>query len=327
MDPNTHQLNILLMNSYFIKKIITALGRSHRFLHHTTSPHLLMTLLVKNEEAMLEQNLCFHHSMGVDGFIITDNNSIDTTPQIIEKYRRKGWIKEVIRETATDYEQKAWVDRMIWIAKTRYQADWIINADADELWYAPSGNLKTEMSATRANVLHCEMRSVYPEENKPFWQWHRTVGYVEDFEKYDLSMYSLFERQNKKVMHRTDGYLQISMGNHKVTMLPRLSAESSVRVYHYNIRGKQQFLEKMINGGKQLEQHKGRHGGRHWRYFYRLYKEGKLEKEYDRVIGSKVLEQLERDGYIHEDNTIPVYFDQLLSTGTLSPHPTKDDTI
>ena len=51
-------------------------------------------------------------------------------------------------------------------------------------------------------------------------------------------------------------YLQISMGNHKVTMFPQNSADSHIHVYHYNIRGKQQFMEKMINGGKQLEQHK-----------------------------------------------------------------------
>ena len=79
---------------------------------------------------------------------------------------------------------------------------------------------------------------------------------VDEPERYDLSTYSIFERQNKKVIHRSAGYLQISMGNHKVAMLPQLSTDSSIRIYHYNIRGKQQFLEKMINGGKQLEQHK-----------------------------------------------------------------------
>lgn len=296
------------MSFYMIRKMGTALCQLFRTFRKTPSPCLIMTLLVKNEAGMLEQNLRFHKAMGVDGFIITDNNSTDSTPEIIEKYRRMGWVKEVIRETATDYEQKAWVDRMIWKAKTAYGADWVINADADELWYAPSGSLKTEMAATSANVLKCEMRSVYPEEGKPFWEWNRTVGYVADYEKYGLSLYSLFERQNMKVMHRADGYLQISMGNHKVTMLPQRSALSTVRVYHYNIRGKAQFLEKMINGGKQLEQHKGRHGGRHWRYFYRLYQEGKLEEEYDRVIGARVLPQLERDGYVHTDTTIPDFF-------------------
>lgn len=302
-----------MINFYLLKKITLALVESFKTFRKAPPSQLIMTLLVKNEESILEENLLFHKAMGVDSFIITDNNSTDSTPDIIQKYKQKGWIKEVIEEKATDYEQKEWVDRMIWKAKTIYKADWIINADADELWYSPSGNLKTELSATHANVLNCEMRSVYPEEGKPFWQWDKVVKTVNELERYDLSNYSIFERQNKKVIHRSAGYLQISMGNHKVTMFPKRSINSSIRVYHYNIRGKQQFMEKMINGGKQLEQHKGRHGGRHWRYFYQLYKEGKLELEYDRVIGKQHYDRLYKDGLIYMDSTIPNFFHNLLT--------------
>ena len=87
-------------------------------------------LLSKIGHVISEFPLAFK-AMGVDGFIITDNNSTDSTPDIIRKYKQKGWIKEVIEEKATNYEQKDWVDRMIWKAKTIYKADWIINADAD----------------------------------------------------------------------------------------------------------------------------------------------------------------------------------------------------
>ena len=98
-----------------------------------------MTLLVKNEEELLEKNLLFHKAMGVDAFIVTDNNSADGTYGIIEKYRRKGWVVDVIRETATGYEQKEWVDRMIWRAKTSFGADWVINADAENSGMLPPG--------------------------------------------------------------------------------------------------------------------------------------------------------------------------------------------
>lgn len=298
------------MNVYFLKKLGKAIGASYKLFHHSASPKLIMTLLVKNEEVMLEQNLLFHKSMGVDGFIVTDNNSTDGTMDIIRKYQDKGWILDVIKETATNYEQKVWVDRMIWLAKTKYHADWVVNADADELWYSPSENLKAELVEAKGNVLNCTMTSVYPEEDKPFWQWSQVVGYVPNLEEYDLSVYSIFERQNKKVIHRTDGYLQISMGNHKVTMFPKRSEQSDIRVYHYNVRGRQAFIEKMVNGGKQLEQRKQRHGGRHWRYFYRLYKEGKLNEEYDRVIGTASFDRLCKDGYVKKDTTIADYFNK-----------------
>lgn len=299
------------MTLYFLKKIGIALAELSKTYQRTSSPKLLMTLLVKNEEAMLEENLLFHKAMGVDAFIVTDNNSTDGTMDILRRYQQKGWIKEIIEETATNYEQKTWVDRMIWKAKTDYHADWIMNVDADEFWVSPTGNFKNELASTNANVLNCHMSSVYPEEDRPFWLWNKTVSYVSDPEKYDLSVYSIFERQNKKVIHRAAGYLQISMGNHKVTMLPQLAEDSSIRVFHYNIRGKQQFMEKMINGGKQLEQHKGQHGGRHWRYFYQLYKEGKLSKEYDRVIGANTFERLEADGYIQHNDTMVRLFKAL----------------
>lgn len=287
-----------------IKKFIYALREGWKTFCPVHNSRVVMTLLVKNEEDLLEANLEFHKAMGVDAFIVTDNNSTDRTPDIIKEYARKGWIVEVINETATDYEQKEWVDRMIWKAKTCHHADWIINADADEFWHVPSGDFKKSLSDTRANVLMCEMRSMYPEEDKPFWQWNHAVRPISKPEKYDLSLYSVFSPQNRKVIHRADGYLQISMGNHKVKMFPQRSKTSDILVYHYNIRGRKQFIEKMVNGGKQLEQHKGKHGGRHWRYFYRLYKEGKLNEEYDRVIGSSAVEELKEQGFIYEDSTV-----------------------
>lgn len=291
-----------------LKKILYTLAELPFAFRKTANPRLIMTLLVKNEEALLEQNLIFHKEMGVDAFIITDNNSTDSTPDIINKYREKGWVLDVINETATNYEQKDWVDRMIWRAKTLFHADWIINADADELWYSPSGNLKNELSKTRSNVINCEIRSMYPEEGKPFYTWDKAVKTVPNPDDYNLSLYSLFGRQNKKVIHRANGYLQISMGNHKVKMFPQYSSDLGLRVYHYNVRGRQPFIDKMVNGGQQLEQHNKRHGGRHWRYFYRLYKENKLNEEYDRVIGLQHYDRLCRDGYIYSDTTIPEFF-------------------
>ena len=57
----------------------------------------------------------------------------------------------------------------------------------------------------------------------------------------------------------------------------------------------------------------GRHGGRHWRYFYQLHKEGKLEAEYERVIGSAYFEALRKDGFIIPDVTIPNFFKNINS--------------
>lgn len=308
MDKDTYRM---AKRTSIVRKVCRALLDLPKSLRRTPEPRLIMTLLVKNEQDLLEQNILFHRAMGVDAFIITDNNSTDATPSIIRKYEEKGWIAESIVETATDYSQKQWVDRMIWSAKMSHGATWVINADADEFWYSPTGSLKDMLRDTSANVLRCRVRNMYPEESLPWTQWSRTVRCIPDAEERGLSPYSIFGHDTVKVAHRAAGYLQISMGNHKVKMLPSRTAESDIMVYHFNIRGRRQFTEKMVNGGRQLEQRKSRHGGRHWRYFYEIYKQGRLDEEYDRVIGLHQQETLEREGYIITDNRLSKKFKKL----------------
>ena len=299
------------MTHSLVYKIARALLDLPFTLHRPRRPHIVMTLLVKNEEQMLAQQIEFHHALGVDHFIVTDNNSTDGTPDIIRRYQEKGWVVDVIEEHATDYEQKAWVDRMVELARAKHHADWIINADADEFWLPACGSFPELLQATHANVLAGELHSVLPEESKPWQEWTQLVRYVDDYEAYGLSRFSIFERQNKKVLHRSRGYLQISMGNHKVSMLPHIEHRADITIFHFNVRGREQFMQKMINGGKQLEQHKGRHGGRHWRYFYKLYKEGKLAEEYDRVVGTHVRDRLLSEGYIYEDTRLRDFLEKL----------------
>lgn len=302
--------NFVSMKYVLLSRFLRALSSLPQTLRRTPQPRIVMTLLVKNEAEMLERHLAYHKAMGVDAFIVTDNNSTDATPDILRRYRDRGWIVEVIEEHATGYEQKQWVDRMVMLARDKYRADWVINADADEFWTPANGDFKTLLAATSANVLACEMRSVYPDEGRPWTAWDKTVRRVDDYEAYHLSRFSLFERQNKKVIHRTAGYLQIAMGNHKVKMFPQREKSCDVLVYHYNIRGRQQFIDKMVNGGRQLEQHKGRHGGRHWRYFYALYRDGRLDEEYDRVVGTDAFDRLVADGFIRYDCPMPERFRQ-----------------
>ena len=299
------------MTHSLVYKIARALLDLPFTLHRPRRPHIVMTLLVKNEEQMLAQQIEFHHALGVDHFIVTDNNSTDGTPDIIRRYQEKGWVVDVIEEHATDYEQKAWVDRMVELARAKHHADWIINADADEFWLPACGSFPELLKDTRANVLAGELHSVLPEESKPWQEWTQLVRYVDDYEAYGLSRFSIFERQNKKVLHRSRGYLQISMGNHKVSMLPHIEHRADITIFHFNVRGREQFMQKMINGGQQLEQHKGRHGGRHWRYFYKLYKEGKLAEEYDRVVGTHVRDRLLSEGYIYEDTRLRDFLEKL----------------
>ena len=53
-----------------------------------------------------------------------------------------------------------------------------------------------------ANVLNCEMRSVYPEEEKPFWQWDKTVKAVKLQNKRGSTI------RHRKLTHPLQSYQQ-----------------------------------------------------------------------------------------------------------------------
>ena len=48
-----------------------------------------MALKVRDEGDILEANLRFHHALGVDHFVVTDNGSTDETPEILAPLRRR----------------------------------------------------------------------------------------------------------------------------------------------------------------------------------------------------------------------------------------------
>ena len=50
---------------------------------------LVMALKVRDEGDILEANLRFHHALGVDHFVVTDNGSTDETPGDPRPLRRR----------------------------------------------------------------------------------------------------------------------------------------------------------------------------------------------------------------------------------------------
>lgn len=49
-----------------------------------TRPKITMTLLVRNEQDIIAENIWFHHALGVDSFIVMDNLSTDATADIVK---------------------------------------------------------------------------------------------------------------------------------------------------------------------------------------------------------------------------------------------------
>lgn len=82
------------MSNLLLSKIGHVISEFPLAFKQTKEVKLFMTLLVKNEEGMLEENLQFHKAMGVDGFIITDNNSQTQLRTLSVNTNKKGGLKK-----------------------------------------------------------------------------------------------------------------------------------------------------------------------------------------------------------------------------------------
>jgi hypothetical protein len=109
---------------------------------------VVMTLKVRDEEDVLADNLRFHLAQGIDFFIVTDNGSTDSTPEILERYERAG-LAAVTREPSADFHDmgQEWVTRMARAAASEHDADWVVHGDADEFWWPLDGTLRETLAS------------------------------------------------------------------------------------------------------------------------------------------------------------------------------------
>jgi hypothetical protein len=198
---------------------------------------LVMTLLCRDEEDIVDAQLAFHLNAGVDFVIATDHRSQDGTSEILERYAREGHL-HLLREHATEFSQADWVTRMARLSATDFGADWVINADADEFWWTRGGSPKDVLSAVprRYGVVRGFQRhfAPRPEENGHFAE--RMTMRITPF-RTALGADDPFHG-TIQVAHRADESVTVSPGNHDVRgrgLLP-LRGWYPFEVLHFPLR-------------------------------------------------------------------------------------------
>lgn len=105
-----------------------------------------MTLKVRDEADIIEDNLRYHRAQGVDFFVIADTGSTDGTVEILEPYQRAGIVRlERIGRGIRDMKEGG--EERITRVAVEMGADWVIHNDADEFWWPLSGDLKQAIAA------------------------------------------------------------------------------------------------------------------------------------------------------------------------------------
>jgi hypothetical protein len=253
---------------------------------------LVMTLLVRDNEDILKENLDFHFAQGIDFIIVTDNNSIDNTPEILRNYAAGGRLR-VIHEPSDDYSQHRWVTRMARMAASEYEADWVINNDADEFWWPKMGSLKEAFTKLpkEVNAINVQRLNYPPVEEKkgnnlsagaPFWQWMviRDVA----------SKNSLGMPLPPKMAHRADPQIEVATGNHSVEFPAGRPVQTNgaepIVIFHFPLRSYSQFENKIKLGGAAFERNQElpKNVGTTWRELYVEYQKGSLRKRYDKEL-------------------------------------------
>jgi hypothetical protein len=239
---------------------------------------VVMTLLVRDEEDILRENIDFHLKQGVDHFIVTDNLSLDSTRQILREYETKGKLT-YIYEADDNYNQHKWVTRMARMAFDEHEADWVINNDADEFWWPIDGNLRDVFSrlppsvkaveASRNNFVFIDS----PHDENPFY---RKMIYKEL-----LSLNPLGGPLPPKIAHKGSSSIIVRQGNHRAEGIPVKNIQKGViEIFHFPIRSYNQFQNKIINGGAAYARNNElpQSIGNTWRTLYKTYQEeGNLE--------------------------------------------------
>ncbi len=111
---------------------------------------LVMTLVVRDEEDMVDAQIAYHLNAGVDFVLATDHDSRDGTTRSSQRYERDGHLR--LFHERGEMRESDWRTRMARLAAADHGADWVINTDADEFWMPRRGTLKDALVAVAERV-------------------------------------------------------------------------------------------------------------------------------------------------------------------------------
>lgn len=278
---------------------------------------IVMTILVKNEDDIIEENIRVHAALGVDAFVVMDNDSTDGTKEILKRLQQAYEI--TIVEEKGLYNQAKWMKRLAVEAK-KLGADWVINNDADEFWIPDGDKSLKECLGFKGTVLGVHRANMLLDENCKEGDFlaskHRVENPIAYSKQRLLSVENIsmvLTKIGPKTIVNPHGLIEIRGGNHKAWHIAnsyeylfkksdKIKKFDAITVYHYPFRSYAQFEKNIINRKMLLESKQHIRMGAHYRRWVKLYNEGKLRSEYENLLFTQNdVEVLKKYGVVVED--------------------------
>lgn len=218
---------------------------------------LAMTLMVRDEVDVIRPMIEHSFAQGIDLMIVTDNGSVDGTTEILEEFAGSGRL--VLRHDPVHMKQQhSTVTQMARDAATKFHADWVINADADEFWQPVAdgrtvGEIFAELSADyRAVVVPVWDMTGPPAMSGTGLQrlLYRDLRPVDE-----LRRLGVLAHATPDTVHVGDPDVVVAQGNHYVNFEPNGEPprELQVEVQHFPWRSWEQFERKVVASGRAYE--------------------------------------------------------------------------
>ena len=253
---------------------------------------LVMTLLARDEIDVVDSWLAFHLNAGADLVIATDNRSQDGTTEVLEEYARSGHVR-LIHEPGEDLRQDEWVTRMARLAATEYDADWVINSDADEFWWPRGASLADVLRAVqpRYGTVGAFLRVFCPRPGEGQFAERMTVRFSALAPINDPA--SLY-KPIRKIVHRGHPEIQVTRGNHALVDSPfaPLRGWFPVECFHFPLRSEAQTAHKAELQGEAFAKHIARPPTAYHADMYAALRSGRIGEYYKALVVSD--EEVER---------------------------------
>lgn len=299
------------------------IGKLWSYYRHTFDPEnfrVVMALLVKNEVDIIEANIRVHAALGVDAFVVMDHHSSDGTRESLAALAQIYEL-HILDQRDPVYQQSQWMTSLACHARDRLAADWVICNDADEFWLPRKGESLKELLAFKKACVTCRRFNMLLDRDalQSGYRFHDSrlrvdhpIFYGND-ELYKDSATIVLSKISPKVILNPHGLIKVKGGNHRALHganwltynkpYDRIEKFEAIAVYHYSMRGYEQFERNVRQRMEQMSKTPGVRMGNHYRRWAQICQQGRLREEYERfVLAEEEIGVLQKFGVVAQDD-------------------------